>query len=342
MNRYKPVGWRNDSYRHSLAARGIKTKYSFMAARYQVPHWLLDKLNKNQREEAEKMLFEDEENISAVAEHFGIKHFQKGLQKKQQVFWSREQKIDFLRGLREELGRVPVHSDIIKLRVEGEDIPSPSGFKGEESWEDLIRAAGMEPEKPSFRMTEVSERVEKVGKGVYGDSGVYRKAYSSGEKFKKKGAEWFQSLPEEKKQERLSKLKKWKDEHPEEFKESYERSKEKLRLKRELDLEFLEKGRESSIKRLKEIKSDPEKHKEYLRYHRERRDVGKGEFREPKSFESTIRAVHHGQGGPKIRDKPTISRLHVVASKLPSFEKELDPIKEDLPHLDKKTTETFL
>jgi len=25
MNRYKPIGWRNESYRHSLAARGIKT-----------------------------------------------------------------------------------------------------------------------------------------------------------------------------------------------------------------------------------------------------------------------------------------------------------------------------
>jgi len=26
MNRYKPIGWRNESYRHSLAAKGIKTK----------------------------------------------------------------------------------------------------------------------------------------------------------------------------------------------------------------------------------------------------------------------------------------------------------------------------
>ena len=26
MNRYKPVGWRNESYRHLLAAKGVKTK----------------------------------------------------------------------------------------------------------------------------------------------------------------------------------------------------------------------------------------------------------------------------------------------------------------------------
>lgn len=28
MNRYKPKGWRGQSYRHSLASRGIKTKFS--------------------------------------------------------------------------------------------------------------------------------------------------------------------------------------------------------------------------------------------------------------------------------------------------------------------------
>jgi len=27
MNRYKPVGWRNESYRHSLAAKGIRTSF---------------------------------------------------------------------------------------------------------------------------------------------------------------------------------------------------------------------------------------------------------------------------------------------------------------------------
>jgi len=30
MNRYKPIGWRNESYRHSLAAKGIKTRHSLM------------------------------------------------------------------------------------------------------------------------------------------------------------------------------------------------------------------------------------------------------------------------------------------------------------------------
>jgi hypothetical protein len=32
MNRYKPLGWRNDNYRHSLAARGL-TRQSFKAIR---------------------------------------------------------------------------------------------------------------------------------------------------------------------------------------------------------------------------------------------------------------------------------------------------------------------
>lgn len=30
MNRYKPLGWRYESYRHSLAAKGIKTRLSFV------------------------------------------------------------------------------------------------------------------------------------------------------------------------------------------------------------------------------------------------------------------------------------------------------------------------
>jgi len=30
MSRYKPIGWRNDSYRHSLAAKGIKTSFSII------------------------------------------------------------------------------------------------------------------------------------------------------------------------------------------------------------------------------------------------------------------------------------------------------------------------
>jgi hypothetical protein len=29
MNRYKPIGWRGESYRHALARRGIKTKVDY-------------------------------------------------------------------------------------------------------------------------------------------------------------------------------------------------------------------------------------------------------------------------------------------------------------------------
>jgi len=41
MNRYKPVGWRFESQRHSLAAKGIKTRYSF-----QISEWSPEKTKK--------------------------------------------------------------------------------------------------------------------------------------------------------------------------------------------------------------------------------------------------------------------------------------------------------
>lgn len=31
ISRYKPVGWQNESHRHYLAAKGIKTKYNYSA-----------------------------------------------------------------------------------------------------------------------------------------------------------------------------------------------------------------------------------------------------------------------------------------------------------------------
>lgn len=37
MNRYKPVGWRNESHRHYLAAKGIKTKYDANKYFYRTP-----------------------------------------------------------------------------------------------------------------------------------------------------------------------------------------------------------------------------------------------------------------------------------------------------------------
>lgn len=36
MNRYKPVGWRNESYRHFLAAKGVSTKKDFFQRRSEV------------------------------------------------------------------------------------------------------------------------------------------------------------------------------------------------------------------------------------------------------------------------------------------------------------------
>ena len=33
MNRYKPIGWRNESYRHSLAAKGIRTSFADIPVR---------------------------------------------------------------------------------------------------------------------------------------------------------------------------------------------------------------------------------------------------------------------------------------------------------------------
>ena len=103
-------GWFFESHRHSLAARGIKTSMfsknnSFMAAKYRIPHWLLDRLTDEQREEAEKMLFEKNMNIGDVAKKFGIQHPNAGVPQKERILWSDDQKIDYIKTLAEQLGR---------------------------------------------------------------------------------------------------------------------------------------------------------------------------------------------------------------------------------------------
>jgi len=50
MNRYKPVGWRNESYRHSLAAKGIRTSFTDIPVK-DIGEFIKDK------EEKQKVMF---------------------------------------------------------------------------------------------------------------------------------------------------------------------------------------------------------------------------------------------------------------------------------------------
>jgi len=157
-------GWHKESYRHYLAAKGIKTKRYvknkyFMASTYNIPHWLLDKLDGEEREEAEKMLFEDKENTGAVAKHFGIKHPSER-PKRPEVKWSDEEKLTYLKTLGEDLGRRPFPSDVPRTA----DVPSvgaiASPFGG---WSAALRRAGFEDVK-SVEFTPVDERIAKLGR----------------------------------------------------------------------------------------------------------------------------------------------------------------------------------
>jgi len=159
--------WHKESHRHYLAAKGISTKRYmknkyFMPAIFQVPHWLLNQLDEEQKVEANKMLFEDGMKINIVAEHFGISHPQKGNYQKPKVVWTEEQKISYIQDLYKRLGRVPQTGDI---EVE-EGVPSYSGlvYAHNGSWNDLLRSAGIEPVFQDVRNVPVERIISKFNK----------------------------------------------------------------------------------------------------------------------------------------------------------------------------------
>jgi hypothetical protein len=161
-------GWYEEGYRHSLAARGIKTSLfsknnSFMAARYRIPHWLLDNLTFEQREEAEKMLFEQNMGVGDVAKYFGVQHPNVGIHQKERVLWSDDQKIDYIKDLAEQLGRPPYMTDIAKLKEAGNDIPSPSSFASSfGTWNAMLERAGLEP-NVMLELVTAKQKIETFG-----------------------------------------------------------------------------------------------------------------------------------------------------------------------------------
>ena len=156
-------GWYGQSHRHYLAAKGIKTnrymknKY-FMPSNYAIPHWLLNKLDSEKRNEAERMLYEDNMNIGDVAKYFDIKHPTIGRKLKPEVRWSDEQKIKYVQDLSKELGRAPVMADL----PNDIDIPSRGGFSSG-GWINLLNRAGIESSNVKEKQMLVVDKIEEYG-----------------------------------------------------------------------------------------------------------------------------------------------------------------------------------
>jgi len=137
------------------ALEAMKKNYG-MASTFQIPHWLLDKLAPGEKKEAEKMLFEQGANIGIIAKKFGIKHPLQGVPRKPSVFFTREQKIDFLKNLGRELGRTPTLQDVTKNRGPTSFI-EPFG-----SWNEALKIAGFEPTH-LLKMTPTKTKIKKFG-----------------------------------------------------------------------------------------------------------------------------------------------------------------------------------
>lgn len=129
-----------------------------MAAEFIIPRWLLKKLDKEQKRKAKRMLFEEEKNIGEVARHFDIKHPSSGRPKRPYTIFNREQKIRLIQDLAKELGRTPSSTELPEYAP-----TSPAWEKEFGSWNNALRAAGLEPVRKDISRTPIKEVVEKIG-----------------------------------------------------------------------------------------------------------------------------------------------------------------------------------
>lgn len=130
-----------------------------MAATYKIPHWLLKQLNEQDKKEAERLLFEKQENIGAIAKKFGIKHPSE-VPRRPPIIVPKAQKIQILQELGQKLGKAPTADDIRKEQ----GIPSETSFRHEfGSWNKALEAAGFSPNVPTFSVDPINQVIESIG-----------------------------------------------------------------------------------------------------------------------------------------------------------------------------------
>jgi len=138
MSRYKPVGWRHESHRHYLAAKGIKTRNSYFSPlRYRLPPTtLMEKLTPEQQEEAKRLLALGElKTTQDVADHFRVKwkwvNPQAAAERSEENSrrMSTDQKLNLIRKIGKAKGRLPTSSDLEEHGINASYFSSLGGFK---------------------------------------------------------------------------------------------------------------------------------------------------------------------------------------------------------------------
>lgn len=127
--RQKPVGWRNESYRHYLAAKGIKTKHEyFMAREFNLSRKALKVIPEDKQEEAIERMRAGEDVKRIVKDLAGIEDF--NLREETAIRLGPKKSIDsveraiaLLMVIGEDEGRMPTITDVrdrgFSLRIFG-------------------------------------------------------------------------------------------------------------------------------------------------------------------------------------------------------------------------------
>ena len=77
MSRYKPKGWRNESVRHGLASKGIKTKLDLIPTKFPSGNPIPGELQEKIRKETELISLDKDDPYYYIRKHYPNKDFDK-------------------------------------------------------------------------------------------------------------------------------------------------------------------------------------------------------------------------------------------------------------------------
>jgi len=152
--------------------------------RLQIPHWLFNQLNAQQKEQAKDMIFNKGYNAGQVADYFEVDNIYKGRIKRTPIRRTRSQKIWALQELGQRLGRTPISTDIKSNNLS----MSTAGAYVEEfgTWNNALMAAGFEPTKlPVHSKILAIRKIEKAGGKIITPEEVHKQHYERPEVKKK-------------------------------------------------------------------------------------------------------------------------------------------------------------
>jgi hypothetical protein len=139
MNRYKPHGWRNESYRHSLSARGIKT--SLAAKEYNIKEI-------------------DKDYNNATVEGGGYKW----KLKRTSLAVSDKEALNDVKRVAVEIGDIPTRKEYAELGKYDPLTVITKSHSGDEKWSSALSAAGLTSNKRLDRDYNEVLREEKIRK----------------------------------------------------------------------------------------------------------------------------------------------------------------------------------